>query len=128
MSGLRRLRHAEFKRRLDQLCHQADGKPASSNKTLKKEQNREAANREWWLANQGKCGRYDTPRYVAYLKAYIELAEPIFYATGIPLVDGYLYPDRGIMKAMLLADCVVLNEQDNRFELTDRGRDLLASA
>jgi hypothetical protein len=112
---------------LDRYCQEADWKPASTNKLPAKEQNGSGKDRSWWLKNRGTCPPYDSPRSIAYLRAYIEFGEPIFYATGIPLADGYLHPDRAVMKAMLLGDCVVLNkEQHSRFELTEKGRALLA--
>ncbi|GAA0575977.1 hypothetical protein GCM10009416_13370 [Craurococcus roseus] len=45
-----------------------------------------------------------SPRTKAYLRAYVRIAgaRPIF-AKGIPLEDGYLLLDRGVMKALLLA-------------------------
>lgn len=127
MKSIRRIRHIDAKHVLDKHCREADGKPASTNKLPAKEQNRSGSDPCWWKENQGTCPPYNSPRSIAYLRAYIEIGEPIFYATGIPLVDGYLFPDRAVMKAMLLSDCVVLNlEQNSRFELTDKGRALLA--
>src|SRR5207302_8656154 len=103
--------------------------PASSNKLVNKEPKPASRDRSWWLENRGTCPPHDAPRSIAYLRAYIEIGEQIFYATGIPLNDGYLYPDRAVMKAMLLANCVALNEDHHgRFELTERGRALLGEA
>ncbi len=129
MNSIRRLTHAEAKRVLDRHCMSVDGKPASTNKVPNKEQNLAGRDRAWWLENQGTCPPHDSPRSVAYLRAYVEIGEQIFYATGIPLRDGFLYPDRAVMKAMLIADCVVLNDENHgRFELTERGQLLIAGA
>jgi hypothetical protein len=122
------MRHAEAKQLLDRLCLEASGKPASTNKRSAKNPNRQGNDPEWWLENLGTCPPHDSPRSIAYLRAYVMIGEQSFYGAGIPLADGFLYPDRGVMKAMLRAECVVLNQEEHgRFELTDRGRALLAT-
>ena len=52
---------------------------------------------------------------------------PVFYGTGIPLERGLMHPDRGVMKAMLQAECVTLGvSKGGLFELTQKGTDLIA--
>ncbi|MGY4318987.1 HNH endonuclease [Bradyrhizobium sp. JR3.5] len=118
---------AEARSILDELCHRIDKKPASTNKTLKKKPNLDGNSEAWWLAHEGTTPAFDSNRSIAYLTAYVEIAGPHFYGSGIPLEDGFMYPDRGVMKAILHAGCVTIgiNEQ-GLFELTPKGRKLIS--
>ena len=124
------MRFLEARSILDEECIKADGKPASTNKAPSKSQNEAAADEGWWLKNCGSVPPYDSPRTQAYLRAYMRIAgeRPIF-AKGIPLEDGYMWPDRGVMKALLMADCVTLIARPSpRFEVTVHGWNLLQSS
>jgi hypothetical protein len=112
---------------LDSLCLFLDGKPASTNKKQSETPNPNGAEESWWIENDKTSPPFDSPRCKAYLRAYDEIAGPVFYGTGIPLERGLMHPDRGVMKAMLLAECVTLGvAKRGLFELTQKGRDLIA--
>ncbi|MGY3496763.1 HNH endonuclease [Bradyrhizobium sp. USDA 4502] len=111
---------------LDNFCQRIDNKPASTNKTSKTKPNPYGNSEAWWLAHKGTPS-FDGDRSRAYLSAYVEIAGPHFYGSGIPLEDGYMYPDRGVMKAMLHAGCVTIGKSEQGlFELTPRGRKLIS--
>jgi hypothetical protein len=112
---------------LNNLCLALDGKVASSNKNVSETQNPDGAQESWWIENDETCPPFDSPRCKAYLRAYVEIAGPVFYGSGIPLDRGLMHPDRGVMKAMLQAECVTLGvTKRGLFELTQKGRDLIA--
>jgi len=112
---------------LNNLCLKLDGKEASSNKSVSDTPNPDGAQESWWVENDETCPSFDSPRCKAYLRAYIEIAGPVFYGSGIPLDRGLMHPDRGVMKAMLQAGCVTLGvTKRGLFELTQKGKDLIA--
>ncbi|MBU6463588.1 hypothetical protein [Bradyrhizobium sp.] len=112
---------------LNSLCLMLDGKPASTNKNASEKPNPDGAEESWWIENDKTLPPFDSSRCRAYLRAYAEIAGPVFYGSGIPLERGLLHPDRGVMKAMLLAECVTLGvAKRGLFELTEKGRDLIA--
>lgn len=112
---------------LNDLCLMLDGKEASSNRSASETPNPDGAQESWWLENKKTAPPFNSFRSKAYLRAYIEIAGPMFYGSGIPLDHGLMHPDRGVMKAMLQAGCVTLG-RNNRgvFELTPKGNDLVA--
>lgn len=111
---------------LDDFCQRMDKKPASTNKAAKKKPNPAGNSETWWLAHNGATPAFDSDRSKAYLSAYVEIAGPYFLGSGIPLEDGFLWPDRGVMKAMLKAGCVKLGaSKQGLFELTPKGRKLV---
>ena len=113
---------------LNDLCLMLDGKEASSNRNASHTPNPDGAQESWWLENKETCPPFDNPRSKAYLRAYIEIAGPMFYGSGIPLDRGLMHPDRGVMKAMLQAGCVTLGiNKRGLFELTHKGNDLIAA-
>lgn len=124
------MRFSEARAILDEECTKADGKAASTNKAPSKCQNEAAADEGWWLENRGSVPPYDSRRTQAYLRAYVRIAgEQRMFAKGIPLEDGYMWPDRGVMKALLMADCVTLvTHPSPRFEVTERGWSLLQNS
>src|SRR5947207_15987262 len=80
----------------------------------------------WGLENKETCPPFDSPRCKAYLRAYKEIARPMFFGSGIPLKDYFMHPDRGVMKAMLQAGCVTLGKNRRGvFELTQKGNQLI---
>ncbi|MGY3547096.1 hypothetical protein [Bradyrhizobium sp. USDA 4469] len=118
---------AEARSILNDLCHRIDKKPASTNETLKKKPNLDGNSEAWWLAHKGTTPAFDSNRSIAYLTAYVEIAGPSFYGSGISLEDGYMYPDRGVMKGMLQAGCVTFRKNtQGLFELTPKGRKLIS--
>lgn len=110
---------------LNEFCLTLNGKKASSNKSTREKPNPDGAQETWWLKKKGQCPPFDSPRCKAYLRAYVEIAGPHFFGSGIPLDEGYIYPDRGVMKALLQADCVTLSNR-GIFELTTKGHNLIA--
>lgn len=88
----------------------------------------DGGNLNWWLENRDTIEPWDGPRSRAYLTAYVEIAGPIFFGTGIPLHDGYLQPDRGVMKRLLDTGAVTLDKAKFRFSLNDKGRHLIEIA
>ena len=103
---------AEARSILDDLCHRIDKKSASTNKTLKKKPNLDGNSEAWWLAHKGTTPAFNSNRSIAYLTAYVVIAGPDFSGSGIPLKDGFMYPDRGVMKAMLHAGCVTIGKNN----------------
>jgi hypothetical protein len=112
---------------LNDLCLMLDGKEASSNRNASETPNPDGAQESWWLGNKRPAPQFDSPRSKAYLRAYIEIAGPMFYGSGIPLDQGFMHPDRVVMKALLQADCVTLGKSKRGiFELTPKGNSLIA--
>ena len=118
------MRHFEARKILEAYCLQEDGKPASTGKRSHKAMNKASGDPEWWLANTVHTPKPDNPRTKAYFRAYVEIAGPRFFATGIPLEDGYMQPDRGCMKSLFEAGAVEI--QAGRFVLTECGQELIA--
>jgi hypothetical protein len=100
------------------------GKDASTNKVAGGHAREEARQLDWWMLNDEKTPDWRNPRTVAYLTAYVEIAGATFPATGIPLDDGYLWPDRAVMRSLLEARCVAFERE--AFRLTDKGEALIA--
>jgi hypothetical protein len=104
-----------------------DGKEASTNKSKSDKVNHNGTQEVWWLENNETVPQFDSPRSKAYLRAYVEIAGPMFYGSGIPLESGLMHPDRGVMKAMLQSGCVTLGKSKRGlFELTPKGNDLIS--
>ncbi|WP_297508977.1 hypothetical protein [uncultured Caulobacter sp.] len=59
--------------------------------------------------------------------AYLEIAGERMPVDGLPLSDGFLYLDRGVMGGMLYGGYVSWESQDGApyFKLTAKGRRLL---
>lgn len=109
---------------LDRHCRELDHKDASTNTKVKHHPRLVAADRTWWPANAGTMPDWRTTRTVAYLSAYVEIAGPSFPMQGIRLDDGYLWPDRAVIRALLVNDCLTVEGAD--FRLTRLGEALLA--
>src|SRR5258706_6502153 len=125
--SLKRKTFRDARKILNDLCLMLDGKEASSNKNASETPNPDGVQESWWLENKEACPQFDSPRSKAYLRAYIEIAGPMFYGSGIPLDRGLMHPDRGVMKAMLQAGCVRFGtSKRGLFELTHKGNDLIA--
>ncbi|MBT4905376.1 MAG: hypothetical protein HON62_00710, partial [Rhodospirillaceae bacterium] len=90
---------------LDRHCRVLTGKAASTNKRAHSVPNEEADKVEWWRENTGTSPRWDNERTVAYLCAYVGIAGRRFPMTGIGLQDGYIHPDRAVMRSLLQAEC-----------------------
>ena len=124
----RRKSFREARQILIDLCLRLDGKEASTNKSKSEKPNLDGAQEAWWLENNETSPPFDSPRSKAYLRAYVEVAGPMFYGSGIPLESGLMHPDRGVMKAMLQSGCVTLGKgKRGLFELTPKGKDLISA-
>ncbi len=120
-----RMSFSDAKRLLDAYCMEVDGKPASTNKNPSTKRNEEGKKKDWWLEKIGNNHVALGPRPLAYLKAYDQIASldgtSIFYATGISLVGGLMQPDRGVMKTLLEAGYVTLDEKRGLFSISSEG-------
>lgn len=121
-TAFRKMSFKDARTLLDNLCLLLDGKLASTNKNPSEQPNPSGLEAAWWIENDEKFPPFDGPRCRAYLRAYAEIAGPVFYGSGIPLERGLMHPDRGVMKAMLLAECVTIGvTRRGLFELTPKG-------
>lgn len=69
----------------------------------------------------------DTKRSIAFLRAYIEIAGPLFFASGIPLEGGdVLHPDRSVNKRASNEGYLDLDERISGFSLMPKGEALLS--
>ncbi|WP_439817486.1 hypothetical protein [Zavarzinia sp. CC-PAN008] len=120
------LRFAEARAVLNRWCNSLDGKDASTNKAVKRHANPDGLNDLWWLENAGTTPDWQNNRTRAYLAAYVELGGGVIPMSGIPVAEGFIWPDRAVIRTLLLNRCI---EQGGRvFGLTERGRALLAEA
>lgn len=118
------MRFEEAKRTLKKWCQNLDGKPPSTNKSARRSPNGEAGRKQWWLENSGTSPDWRSPRSVAYLVAYVEIAGSVFPAAGIAVEEGFIWPDRAVMRSLILARCVAFVK--GNFRLTDKGEALIA--
>jgi hypothetical protein len=109
---------------LDRHCQQLDQKIASSNTKAERHLKSMAVDRLWWFENPGRTPDWRNARTVAYLCAYVEIAGPRIPMQGIRLDDGYMWPDRAVMRALLDSECLAIEGED--FCLTPLGEALLA--
>jgi hypothetical protein len=124
---MKRMNYRNAKKLLDAYCLREDNKPASTNKVPSKEKNAKGTSEAWWLQHLGTCPSCNSSRTRAYLKAYIHIGKEIFFSTGIPLADGFMLPDRGVMKSLLLAGAVRIDQdRHGLFVLTESGRNLIS--
>jgi hypothetical protein len=79
----------------------------------------------WWNARP-KAAAAETPRTRAFMLAYISAVGPEISARGIELDDGWIWPDRDIMKAMLRSGVIEFRSGEvSSFVLTEHGRHFL---
>jgi hypothetical protein len=109
---------------LTRHCRQLDHKDASTNTSAQERSNSAAVDRAWWFANAGTTPDWRNARTVAYLCAYVEIAGPRIPMQGIRLDDGYMWPDRAVMRALLDSECLAIEGED--LCLTPLGEALLA--
>src|SRR5260370_17441438 len=86
---------------LDRHCQQLDQKIASSNKKAERHLKSMAVDRSWWFENPGRTPDWRNARTVAYLCAYVEIAGTHIPMQGIRLDDGYMWPDRAVIRPLL---------------------------
>jgi len=109
---------------LKDWCERIDGKPPSSC-TLEKSPRLESDRLSWWYEKPAAHSP-DTPRNIAYLAAYLELAGPRIPMRGIHFFcGGYLHPDRAVMRSLHAGG--YLTDERRWFVVTDAGRAKVAS-
>ncbi|PLL10435.1 hypothetical protein C0V75_20835 [Tabrizicola sp. TH137] len=104
-------------------CERIDGKPPSTCK-IETRPRLEADRLSWWYAAPA-AHNPDTPRNIAYLAAYVELAGPRIPMRGIYFCfNGYLHLDRAVMRSLHAGGLV--KDERRWFVLTDAGSARLA--
>lgn len=103
---------------LDEKSSQYCENPASA-KTTSSTSWPEAADRSWWFKKNNIID-VNSPRSRALLHAYITIGGDVFPMIGIPLSDGYLRPDRTLMRSLDRAGWMIM--QDGAFKITPEGR------
>jgi hypothetical protein len=115
--------YIEFKSHLDAFAMRIDGKNASTATRLD-EADLQASVRSYWEQNSGTSPKWHNTRTVAYLAAYVDWAGSSFRAGGFNLNDGFLRPDRAVMRSLLQGEFVEL--EAGEFRLTAKGAALIA--
>ncbi len=118
-----RPRFFSFRKTLKEWCLLIDGKEPSTNKTHNKLPNHDAARIEWWYEAE-KLHDSETTRNLAYLVAYLEVFGPRLSMKGLGVHEGWVYPDRAIMRSLHAAG--VLAVEGTAFVLTDAGHAQIA--
>lgn len=110
---------------LNRLCL-SEGHPGSSSFSVLSSPKKEAAQSDYW-AHDGVKGHSVSPRSRAYLAAYWVLSDSgnKFYLTGIPIENGYLIPDKAVMKRFLRDGFISISHAEKKFILLDRGQGLV---
>lgn len=120
---MKEISSAEARIIIDDFCLRVDGKPSSA-KTIEARPFTDFGIKEAWL-RVDRANDITLSRTQALLAAYIEIGGESFPMTGIPLTDGYLRPDVGIMRSLMLDGKV--EAVNGVFKITDTGRALIAS-
>lgn len=118
-----RPRFFSFRKTLKEWCLLIDGKEPSTNKTHNKLPNRAAAHIEWWY-EADTIHDSETTRNLAYLVAYLEVFGPHLSMKGLGVHEGWVYPDRAIMRSLHTAGFLAI--EGTAFVLTDVGRAQIA--
>ena len=119
-----RPRFSNFRKTLKEWCLLIDCKEPSTNKTHNPKPNYEAETIAWWYEADTVHDR-DTTRNLAYLIAYLEVFGPRLPMKGLAVHEGWVYPDRAIMRSLHAAETLAV--EDNAFVLTDAGRAQIAA-
>ena len=114
-----RPRFFSFSKTLKECCLLIDGKEPSTNKMHNKLPNHDAAHIEWWY-EVDKVHDSETTRNLAYLVAYLEVFGPRLSMQGLGVHEGWVYPDRAIMRSLHAAG--MLEVKGTEFVLTDEDR------
>lgn len=97
---------------------------------FKRGANQLANSRNYWIGNRprrsGPNSKWCASRPVAYLTTYVEWNGTRFPSTGFQVGTAVIYPDLDVMHSLLEANCVVLNDNNSEFSLTEKGRALIA--
>lgn len=118
-----RPRFFSFRKTLKEWCLLIDGKEPSTNKTHNKLPNHNAAQIDWWY-EADSIHDSETTRNLAYLVAYLEVFGPHLSMKGLGVHEGWVYPDRAIMRSLHAAGLLAV--EGTAFVLTDAGRAQIA--
>lgn len=118
-----RPRFVSFRKTLKEWCLLIDGKEPSTNKTHNKLPNHDAVHIEWWY-EADSIHDSETTRNLAYLVAYLEVFGPQLSMKGLGVHEGWVYPDRAIMRSLHAAGLLAI--EGTAFVLTDAGRTQIA--
>ena len=119
-----RPRFIQFRKTLKEWCLALDGAEPSTNKTPAKTPNPEAERIEWWYEADA-IHDAETSRNLAYLVAYLEVFGPRLPMKGLAVHEGWVYPDRAIMRSLHAAGLLAV--EDKSFVLTDAGSARIAA-
>ena len=118
-----RPRFFSFRKTLKEWCLLIDGKEPSTNKTHNKLPNHDAAQIDWWY-EADTIHDSETTRNLGYLVAYLEVFGPHLSMKGLGVHEGWVYPDRAIMRSLHAAGLLAV--EGTAFVLTDAGRAQIA--
>jgi hypothetical protein len=108
-----------------QLSAFGDAPERSTNLLPKRNARAEGNNVLFW--SRGGKDHWPTARTAAYLAAYVDFAgSSRIPAAGLETLDGYVWLDRGVMGSLLAGGCVEFRGADATFELTEKGKALIA--
>lgn len=105
-------------------CLKIDGKPNSSNKTVKKQPNTEALDRNWWYAGSSDRDKPPGTRGIALFLSYLQISDDHIPMDGLVLSDGYIWLDRAVMRR--LDKFGYIRMENGVMTPTKKGRALLA--
>jgi hypothetical protein len=93
--------------------------------TQPKLQPREQGAREsFWREGASTKQHWDSGRTAGYIAGYVKFAGPVFPATGIPVQEGFVWLDKGVICSLREGSCIEF--ADASFRLTEKGRALIA--
>lgn len=105
-------------------CLKIDGKPNSSNKTVKTQPNTEALDRDWWYAGSSDRDKPPGTRGIALLLSYLQICGDHIPMDGLLLSDGYIWPDRAVIRRFDKFGYIRM--ENGVMTLTEEGKSLLA--
>ncbi|PZX17490.1 dynein-related subfamily AAA family protein [Palleronia aestuarii] len=104
---------------LRSACMEIDGKPPSTGSSRKSGPNPGATAPGWYL-DVADEDRGETTREIAYLLAYVRICGKRFPLHGIQLRDGWMWPDRAVIRKLSRHGSVSLTSEG--ISLTPAGR------
>jgi hypothetical protein len=117
------MNYQQARTRLNCWTNYFDNKDASTNKRVELQPRLEVTE-EWYREHDGTAPDWRSPRTVAYLCAYLEIAGGPIPLAGIRLEDGYLLPDRAVIRTLLNHNFLYCESE--ALQLTELGEALIA--
>ncbi len=119
---------ADFDRIISaKLLEFGDRAERSTYREPKREPRDEGRSEEFWREGAGTKGHWYSKRTAAYLAAYVDFAGNAHLpARGLSTDDGYVWLDKGVMCSLLVGRCVEFLDAEDSFELTEKGKALIA--